>query len=221
MSNVRYRIRFVFLLIFIFSGLISTGFYFWKNNQIKSATHNNRNAFKREANSYNVSIKINNHAAGLKKYAMANGFSANYCMMVDMHIASGKPRFFLYDLQQDTVLLSGLVTHGSGSDRGLDDLFFSNQPNSNCTSLGKYRIGKSYYGKFGLAYKLNGLDNTNSAAFKRFVVLHAHECVPAAAVYPQEICQSWGCPTVAPVFLSTISKYIDQSPKPILLEIYY
>ncbi len=117
--------------------------------------------------------------------------------------------------------MAGLVAHGSGSDNGGDELHFSDIPNSNCTSLGKYKIGNPYYGKFGLAYKLYGLDETNSKVFDRFVVLHAHPCVPNEEVAPLPICESWGCPTIAPAFLTAIKKYIDNSVQPILLWIYY
>ena len=75
-------------------------------------------------------------------------------------------------------------------------------------------------GKFGLAYKLYGLDSTNSKAFERFVVLHAHSCVPNEEIDPEPLCQSWGCPTVSPEFLQELKKYIDASEKPILLWIY-
>ena len=112
------------------------------------------------------------------------------------------------------------VTHGSGSITGREDLFFSNEPGSNCTSLGKYKIGNAYQGRFGLAYKLYGLDKTNSKAFERFVVLHAHSCVPANDVYPLPICPSQGCPTVAPEFLQKLTRYINSSDEPILLSIY-
>jgi hypothetical protein len=40
-------------------------------------------------------------------------------------------------------------------------------------------------------------------AFKRFVVLHSHECVPETEVQ-DEICQSDGCPTVSPQFLQQL-----------------
>lgn len=65
-------------------------------------------------------------------------------------------------------------------------------PGSGCTSLGKYKIGGAYQGQFGLAYKLYGLDSTNSNAYQRNVVLHAYDRVPDNEVY-KEICQSSGC----------------------------
>ncbi|MGZ5191235.1 MAG: murein L,D-transpeptidase catalytic domain-containing protein, partial [Flavisolibacter sp.] len=90
---------------------------------------------------------------------------------------------------------------------------------SGCTSLGKYKIGNPYQGKFGLAYKLYGLDKTNSNAFSRFVVLHAHDCVPDDET-ENEICQSPGCPTVSVAFLKELKTMINNSEKPVLLWIY-
>ena len=138
-----------------------------------------------------------------------------------MKIPSGKKRFFVYNIEKDSVETAGLVTHGSGSDKETDELYFSNIPNSNCTSLGRYKIGGSYNGKFGSAFKLYGLDKTNSKAFERFVVLHAHSCVPEGEVDPLPICESWGCPTVSPTFLTALKKYIDKADKAIILWIYY
>jgi hypothetical protein len=88
-----------------------------------------------------------------------------------------------------------------------------------CTSLGRYRIGQSYHGQFGLAFKLHGLDKTNDNAYKRFVVLHSHECVPETPI-EDEICQSDGCPTVAPGFLQQLKPIITASNKPVLLWIF-
>lgn len=140
--------------------------------------------------------------------------------MIDMSLPSGRQRFFVYNIKKDSIEMGGLVTHGSGSITGREDLFFSNEPGSNCTSLGKYKIGNAYQGRFRLAYKLYGLDKTNSKAFERFVVLHAHSCVPANDVYPLPICPSQGCPTVAPEFLQKLTRYINSSDEPILLSIY-
>ncbi len=116
--------------------------------------------------------------------------------------------------------MAALVTHGSGSERGGDSLYFSNVPGSSCSSLGKYKIGHAYQGKFGLAYKLYGLDASNSKAFERFVVLHGHDCVPNDEVYPIGICESLGCPTVAPAFLLSLQKILDASSAPVLLHIF-
>jgi hypothetical protein len=130
---------------------------------------------------------------------------------------AGSYRFYVYDFVKQKMIRKGLVTHGNCGESFLPEVRYGNTVGCNCSSLGKYKIGKKYYGRFGLAYKLHGLDKTNSKAYERFVVLHAHGCVPSEEVDPMPICQSNGCPTVAPDFLQTLSGYIDESEKPVLL----
>lgn len=140
---------------------------------------------------------------------------------IDMKIHSGKNRFFIYDLKKNEVIDQGLVAHGSGSETGVQgELKFSNANNSLSTSLGKYSIGASYNGRFGKAYKLYGLDTTNSNAFERNVVLHKYSKVP----YEEQedaICNSLGCPMVHEKFFERIENILDKSEKSIILEIYY
>lgn len=164
--------------------------------------------------------RVREKAERITKYVSNNNYDNRYCFLVDMRLPSGSNRFFVYNLESGIIEKSGLVAHGSGSDRVDEELYFSNTPNSNCTSLGKYKIGKSYYGRFGLAYKLYGLEESNSKAFERFVVLHGHECVPENPIDPVPLCLSWGCPTVAPAFLLDLKKYLDDADKPIILWIY-
>ena len=140
--------------------------------------------------------------------------------MADMSIASGKNRFFVYDLEKDSVLLEGLVAHGS-CDKGFQQYpAFSNTPDCGCTSFGKYKIGSSYNGKFGLAYKLYGLDTSNSNAFTRTIVLHSYTCVPEQETDPIPICNSRGCPMVSPGLLNQLKPIINKSNSPVLLWIY-
>lgn len=167
-----------------------------------------------------VHVKLQEKALALKEYATKNGFNTDRCFMIDMSVPSGLQRFFIYNFNTGKVDKAGLVTHGSGSITGKEEMYFSNVPGSSCTSLGKYKIGNAYQGRFGLAYKLHGLDKSNSKAFERFVVLHGHSCVPAGEVHPLPICPSLGCPTVAPAFLTKLSSIIDASNKPILMCIY-
>lgn len=160
------------------------------------------------------------HAHTASGYAAQHGFSNDLFFLIDMRIASGKPRFFVYDNNAKKTILEGLVTHGRCNQRWLEGRQYGNEPGCGCTSLGKYKVGYPYKGRFGLAYKLFGLESTNSHAFDRFVVLHSMQCVPESAVDPYPICQSDGCPTVSPGFLKTLAPIIDKSEVPILLWIY-
>jgi len=148
-------------------------------------------------------------------------FNKDIAFLVDMKIPSGKNRFFIYDLKNNKIIDKGIVAHGSGSETGVKGkLKFSNVPNSLSTSLGNYYIGNSYYGKFGKAYRMYGLDETNSNAFKRDIVFHYYYDVP----YEEKdgyICNSFGCPMVSKRYFEKIAKIIDNSKSNILLSIYY
>lgn len=178
-------------------------------------------AEKKEISKFELMNRLKQKAQQSKDYVSNKGFNEKYCFLIDMRIPSGKNRFFVYDLEGDSVLISGLVAHGKGSEKGTDALTFSNTPNSLCTSLGKYKLGQSYNGSFGLSYKLFGLDKTNSKAFDRKVVLHSYNGVPKSEIYPAPICFSEGCPTVSPDFLVQVKRYLDDSKAPIMLWIYY
>ncbi len=169
-----------------------------------------------------AAARLKEKAAGLDSYVQTNNFNSEYCFLVDMSIPSGKKRFFVYNIKKGAVEYSALVSHGSGSYKtGCNDqLIFSNMPNSNATSLGRYKIGQAYNGAYGLSYRLHGLDSSNSNAFQRAIVLHSDVNVPQAERYPRHIFESAGCPAVSREFLAQIGKYIRTSDKPILLWIY-
>jgi hypothetical protein len=209
------------------SGLLLTasafGYFFWYNPVLHKSSKSNVAivASKKAKGKTETMLRLNKKAVQGRDYIATHDFNATRCFLIDMRIPSGEKRFFVYNLAKDSVEIAGLVTHGSGVGNNSITPLFSNTANSNCTSLGKYKIGKPYQGKFGLAYKLYGLESSNNKAFERFVVLHSHACVPNDEVAPQVICESWGCPTVAPAFLTQLQSYIDVSSKPIMLWIYY
>ncbi len=166
--------------------------------------------------------RLDKQLSEVKKYISNNPeFNNETAFFIDMKIHSGKNRFFIYDLKSNKLIDEGLVAHGLGSETETQNVLkFSNTNNSLCTSLGKYSIGNWYVGKFGKAYKLFGLDKTNSNAFVRNIVLHKYYDVP---YYEQEkkICNSLGCPMVNEKFYGRIEKIIDASKTKIILTIYY
>jgi len=156
----------------------------------------------------------------IKKFAAANNYDTTVAFFIDMQVKSGKERFFVADLANNSIIKKGLVAHGKGNEKFTFDRKFSNDEGSNCTSLGVYKIGKAYNGAFGLSYKLYGLNKTNNNALKRYVVLHAMGSIPyAESKYP--ITQTEGCPAVSPAFLDELSAILDNTPKKVLLCVYY
>lgn len=166
--------------------------------------------------------RINLHIDEIKeKTGVGSNYNQKIAFLVDMKIKSGKNRFFVYDLENDKILDQGLVAHGSGSETGIGgELKFSNVPDSKATALGRYSIEKCYKGMFGKAYKLAGLDETNSNALKRAIVLHQYSAVPENE-QDYYISRSQGCPMVSEAFFKRIEKIIDASRSKIILDIYY
>lgn len=210
--------------IFFLLVIISAGSFFMlkkKDASDKKPVPANKVSKPKPPADNSAALRLQGHADLMRKYLKAGNYNKDFCFLVDMKIPSGKNRFFVYSLSGDSIITSGLTTHGSGSQTETAALTFSNVEGSYATSIGKYKIGEKYSGKFGTAYKLFGLEKTNSNAYVRAVVLHSHPYVPAQEVYPQPICLSWGCPTVSPSYLKVLEKYIDNSSKPVMLWIYY
>ena len=197
------------------------GYFITENSRMIFYPPHPSNSEKREISKTEILSRLKEKITIAKDYVDEKGFDVSYCFFIDMRLPSGKNRFFIYNLLKDSMELEALVTHGKGSDTGTDDLFFSNKPNSNCTSLGKYKIGSSYNGSFGLAYRLYGLEKTNDKAYERSVVLHSYFGVPKEEVYPEQLCLSEGCPAVSPETLAKVKEIIDESQEPIMLWIYY
>jgi hypothetical protein len=213
--RILFKIIFVLLLISVAFSL--PAYYFWYKPKFKEIETSFNKPIKKSSEECK---RLKAVALSIKKYVVANNYNSQICFLVDMDLPSGKNRFFVYDLQNDSVVLSGLVAHGS-CDKGFQiDANFSNKENSGCSCFGKFKIGNSYNGRFGLAYKLYGLDSSNSKAYERAIVLHSYDCIPDQEVYPLPVCNSRGCPMVSSAFLKKLKLYIKSSDKPVLLNIY-
>ncbi|MDQ8012567.1 MAG: murein L,D-transpeptidase catalytic domain family protein [Flavobacterium nitrogenifigens] len=165
--------------------------------------------------------RFNQQLENVKTMIASGTYNSKIAFFIDMKIKSGKNRFFVYDLENNTIIDEGLVANGSGSETAIrGELKFSNIPNSKCTSLGRYSIGKSYRGIFGKAYVLKGLDNTNNNATKRMIVLHSYSAVPEGE-QDHYIALSQGCPMVSEAFFKRLEKIIDSSKSNIIMNVYY
>lgn len=150
-------------------------------------------------------------------FTKQKGLDQEICFIVDLSQHNGKKRFFVYNMKKDSILDAGLVAHGNCMAEYLPEVQYSNVNGSQCSSFGRYKVGMRYTGQYGKAFKLHGLDSTNSLAFERSIVIHAKPCIPETESYPQQICNSQGCPSVAPGFLNRLDQYITKAKKPILL----
>ena len=167
------------------------------------------------------------HAKNAKQYGKAHALNTEFCFLIDLSIHSGLPRFFVMDLNNFTCVDSGLVSHGCGHhpwgwDSSKENPEVSNEPDSHCSSLGKYKIGNRGVSSWGIHvnYILHGLEESNSHAVERQIVLHSWERIPEKAVYPDGVAEGWGCPAVNDEFMRRLDQRLQASDKKVLLWVY-
>ncbi len=133
--------------------------------------------------------------------------------IADMTTNSGKKRFFVIDMKNKKLLFVTWVAHGRNS--GLDKtLHFSNEEESNKSSVGFYITSITYSGKHGYSMRLEGQEiGYNHNAYKRDIVVHSADYVSDAVVQSQGyIGRSLGCPALSPaVYKPIIDKIKDGS----------
>ncbi len=107
--------------------------------------------------------------------------------VIDFGVHSSRPRFHIANLEAGTVR-SLLVSHGSGSDPEHDGWLndYSNLHDSWATSRGAYVSWEWYEGRYGTSMRLEGLDESNSNAYPRAIVMHQ-----AAYATPEHVAR-WG-----------------------------
>ncbi len=116
--------------------------------------------------------------------------------VADFGLHSSQPRFHFVDLVAGRVN-SALVTHGSGSDPEHDGWLnaYSNLHDSWATSRGAYITWEWYEGRYGTSVRMGGLDEDNSNALPRAIVLHAAQyATPAHVDRWGRLGRSNGCP---------------------------
>lgn len=163
-------------------------------------------------------------ADSAKVYCVDKGFNTNYCFLVDFCMHSGKKRFFVWDFRGDSVVYASLCAHGYGKNSTASKPVFSNVEGSYCSSLGRYKVGIRSYSKWGINvhYKLHGLEPTNDNAFKRVIVLHSYDLVPATDIYPVHLPLgiSQGCPVICNDVMRKVDKLLKGEAEPVLLWMY-
>ncbi|MEP3050616.1 MAG: murein L,D-transpeptidase catalytic domain-containing protein [Erythrobacter sp.] len=93
--------------------------------------------------------------------------------IADFGVHSASKRFHFVNLDHQEVQ-SFHVSHGAGSDPEHDGWLndYSNVEGSNATSRGAYVTWEWYVGRYGTSVRLGGLESTNDAALRRYIVMH-------------------------------------------------
>lgn len=123
---------------------------------------------------------------------------------IDFSAPATAKRFVI--MEKDKEIYRTYVAHGVGSGAGYWAETFSNVPNSKKTSIGVYKLGAMYYGKYGKSQKLHGLEQGwNNNAYKRFIVVH-----PAPYAGPPKFGTSWGCFALPPQEINKIYSLLKE-----------
>lgn len=221
--------RFIYsiLLIFIASGIGAAVYYKDRLRLIvkyfESGTESPADVAPQKS-----TISLENRAKEAYEYAKANDFDLEHAVLIDFSRHSGKNRFFVWNFKENKPEVESLVAHGYGNtgfESTNQNIVFSNTPNSYASSLGKYKLGARSYSKWGINihYKMHGLEDTNSNAFNRYIVLHSYQSIPNEETYPSYLPLgfSQGCPVVDDETMRKVDKLLQTKKKPVLLWIYY
>lgn len=156
---------------------------------------------------------------GYTHFEESANLQSHRVVVIDYSKPSTEKRLYVVDTRTDSVLLETYVAHGKRSGE-LNVSTFSNQVNSNQSSMGFFRISEEYVGKHGESYRLDGLEHgINHNARKRAIVIHSAWYVSEAIIRAQgRLGRSFGCPALSKEVYDQFQSLIDSNT---LLFIYY
>lgn len=175
-----------------------------------------------------VYVLAKEKATSLKRYASQNGYDTIHCFLVDYSLPSGTPRFFIWNFATSRIEYSDYCMHGPGKGSTASTPVFSNEIGSNCSSLGRFAIRKNRFGKTLGVHRsrlMIGLDNTNSNAQRRGIMIHDARFLDAQLFrpcrhFPLNGASCSGCVTVTTEGFKKAKEIITNSSKEILLWAY-
>lgn len=162
------------------------------------------------------------HAETALDYCKAKGLRTDYCILVDFDVHSGKNRFFVWDFNKQKIAYSTICEHGRGGNSTHRTPEFSNQNGSHCTSLGKYYVmnRRHMYNQPSVpCYVVKGVDETNSNALARGILIHPSSSQIPLYPFPLQH-RTEGCFGLSQRGFHKIDQYKKMSSKPMLLWAY-
>jgi hypothetical protein len=147
--------------------------------------------------------------------------------IIDFAAPSTTERFYMINLKTG-VVQKFLAAHGLGSGKGNYATKFSNQKDSRQTSLGIFLTGDIYYGHFGPAVRMYGLQSSNDQSYNRDIVMHGAWYAESnfidmvnqqtGARYGR-LGLSWGCPAVGETVIPRVAQSLSNGS--LVMHYYY
>lgn len=166
--------------------------------------------------------RVEARAAALRSYCEQEGYNTHMALFVDLSRHSGRCRFMVWDFEQNRPILSSPVSHGSGSQRSHRRSAYarlSNEDGSHLSSVGRALVAERYEGSYGIAYRLDGLESTNSNLRSRCVVLHGWSYTTTLPIFPIPMVGSFGCPVLSKRVMARVDELLRNQDR-VILEVF-
>ncbi|WP_159038437.1 murein L,D-transpeptidase catalytic domain family protein [Brumimicrobium mesophilum] len=174
-----------------------------EKTKMKSSVSNNWDQFV--ISSYDcladTSLSFDAFSNGLKGYYVLKEKGSlkqeNVLTIVDFTQHSSKERMYLIDMNSFKVIKRSLCSHGKNTGSAMATQF-SNTNGSLQSSLGFFLTAETYSGKFDYAMRLDGLENVNSRARERGIVVHGANYATTSFLERNGgvLGRSYGCPAL-------------------------
>ena len=167
---------------------------------------------------------VDKRAENALEFARKHHMNEHYALFVDYSIPSGTPRLFVWDFQQKKIVATTYVMHGPGKGSTDKRPVFSNEPGSECSSLGRFLVTKEHGNSLKYSFRLKGMDSDNQTAYARGLMIHGStyldgHCWMRYIPLHRASCQ--GCVTVSSKGMKYLWKLVNKEKKPLLLWNYY
>ena len=166
--------------------------------------------------------RVAERAKELLEYCRREGYNTRVALFVDLSRHSGRRRFVAWDMVRMVPIFTCPVSHGSGSEMShVRSAYarFSNEDGSHLSSLGRAVVAERYEGRYGVAYRLDGLETTNSNLRSRCVVLHGWEHTTSYPIWPRATVGSFGCPVLSRRMMARVDELLPRE-KGVIIEVF-
>lgn len=163
--------------------------------------------------------RFENHAAVLLEFCRERGYNDRVALLWDLARHSGRRRFAVWNFREGRAEHIFVASHGSGSAASRvrsARARVSDKEGSHLSSEGRALVAERYMGRYGVAYRLDGLDGTNASLRRRCIVLHGWRYTTPFPIWPAATAGSWGCPVLSVRDMATLDAILQHERRVVL-----
>ena len=163
--------------------------------------------------------RFRQRAERLADFCRERGYNSNVVLLWDLSLHSGRRRFVVWSIAKDRAEHCFVCSHGSGSEKSRVRSAYAECSNAECShlsSIGRAVIAERYEGRYGVAYRMDGLDESNSALRERCIVLHGWRYTTSFPIYPLPTVGSRGCPVLSQKAMRVVDDILQREQRVVL-----